>query len=335
MGLMPSDPAGGTAGRSIMPVLFLTEDHVRELLDMPTAIEIIEEMFRELANGRVKNVPRQRVQAGKMLLHTMSGACDYLGVGGWKAYSTTREKARFHVGLYDLATGEMLAIIEADLLGQLRTGAVSGVATKFLARPDAKVVGLFGAGLQAATQLKAVCSARKIQRVEVYCRDAVRRESFAAQMSEYCATEVVPGQAPDEVASDKDIVITATTSKTPVFDGRSIDEGTHLNVIGSNFLAKTEVDVTTIQRADSLICDSVEQCRLEAGDFVPSIEAGITDWPLMHDLADIVSGRDTGRALPENITLFKSVGLAIEDVALGAKLLQLARQQGIGTNLPL
>lgn len=318
-----------------MAAIFLTEDHVRELLDMPTAIEVVEELFRELGNGRAKNLPRQRVQAGKMLLHTMSGACEYLGVGGWKAYSTTREKSRFHVGLYDLATGEVLAIIEADFLGQLRTGAASGVATEFLARPDAKVVGLFGAGLQAATQLKAVCSVRKISRVEVYCRDAARREAFAAQMSEYCAIEVVPGHAPDEVAADKDIVITATTSKTPIFDGRAIEDGTHLNVIGSNFLAKAEVDVTTIQRADSLICDSVEQCRLEAGDFVPAIEAGITDWPLMHELADLVTGRDTGRALPENITLFKSVGLAIEDIALGAKLLQLARQQGTGTKLPL
>lgn len=317
-----------------MAAVFLTEDHVRELLDMPTAIEVVEDLFCELANGRAKNVPRQRVQGGKMLLHTMSGACDYLGIGGWKAYSTTRDKSRFHVGLYDLENGELLALIEADFLGQLRTGAASGVATEFLARPDAKEVGLFGAGLQAATQLKAVCSVRKISRVEVYCRDAARRESFAAQMSEYCATEVVPAHTPDEVAADKDIVITATTSKTPVFDGRALDEGTHLNVIGSNFLTKAEVDVTTIGRADRLICDSIEQCRQEAGDFIPAIEAGITDWPLMHELADVVSGRDTGRALPENITLFKSVGLAVEDVALGAKLLKLAQQHRIGTPLP-
>lgn len=317
-----------------MTALFLTEDHVRELLDMPTAIEVVEDLFRELADGRAKNVPRQRVQGGKMLLHTMSGACEYLGVGGWKVYSTTRDKSRFLVGLYDLATGELLALIEADFLGQLRTGAASGVATEFLARPDAKEVGLFGAGLQAATQLKAVCSVRKISRVEIYCRDAARRESFAAQMSEYCATEVVPAHAPNEVAAEKDIVITATTSKTPVFDGRALDEGTHLNVIGSNFLAKAEVDVTTIRRADRLICDSIEQCRQEAGDFLPAIEAGVTDWPLMHDLADVISGRDTGRALSENITLFKSVGLAVEDVALGAKLLQLARRHQIGTPLP-
>ena len=318
-----------------MPAIFLTEDHVRELLDMPSAIEAVEELFRELASGRAKNVPRQRVQGGKMLLHTMSGVCEYLGVGGWKVYSTTREKARFHVGLYDLTTGEILAIIEADYLGQLRTGAASGVATAFLARPEASVVGLFGAGLQAATQLKAVCSVRKISRVEVYCRDAGRRESFAAQMSEYCATEVVAGHAPDEVAADKDIVITATSSKTPVFDGRAIDEGTHLNVIGSNFLTKAEVDLSTIRRADRLICDSIEQCKLEAGDFPPAIEAGITDWPLMSELAGLVSGRETGRALAEDITLFKSVGLAVEDVALGAKLLQLARQQKIGTPLPM
>ena len=132
-----------------MPAIFLTEDHVRELLDMPTAIEVVRELFRELAIGRAKNVPRQRVQGGKLLLHTMSGVCEYLGIGGWKAYSTTREKSRFHVGLYDLASGELLALIEADFLGQLRTGAASGVATEFLARPDAKHVGLFGARVDA------------------------------------------------------------------------------------------------------------------------------------------------------------------------------------------
>ncbi|MCX7423371.1 MAG: ornithine cyclodeaminase family protein [Planctomycetia bacterium] len=317
-----------------MPALFLTEDNVRELLDMPAAIEVVENLFRQLADGRVKNVPRARVIGGKMMLHTMSGVCEYLNIGGWKAYTTTRDKARFLVGLYDLATGETLAIIEADTLGQLRTGAASGVATEFLARPDAKVVGLFGAGLQARTQLKAVCSVRHIERVEVYCRDAARRESFAAEMSEYCATRVVPAHTPDDAAAEKDIVICATTSKTPLFDGRVLDEGTHLNVVGSNFLSKAEVDVTTIQRSVRIICDSVEQCRLEAGDFIPAIEAGVTDWSLMHELAGIVSGHQTGRALPEDITLFKSVGLAIEDVALGAKLLQLAKDANLGQPLP-
>ncbi len=317
-----------------MSALFLTEDHVRELLDIPTAVDVMEELFREVAEGRATNVPRSRVLGGKMLLHTMSGSCEYLGIGGWKTYSTTRDKSRFLVGLYDLATGAILAVIEADYLGQLRTGAASGVATEFLARPDAQVVGLFGAGLQARTQLSAVCHVRKIRRVEVYCRDAARREAFAAEMSEFCATEVVPVRSPDEVAAEKDIVICATSSKTPLFDGRALDEGTHLNVIGSNFLTKAEVDITTIRRADSIVCDNNQQCRLEAGDFLAAIEAGVTDWSLMRELADVVSGRQTGRALPENITLFKSVGLAIEDIALAAKLLRIADRERIGQRLP-
>lgn len=317
-----------------MSAIFLTEDDVCGLLDMTTSINVVEELFRQLASGGAKNVPRARVPGGKMMLHTMSGTCEYLGVGGWKVYSTTREQARFHVGLYDLSTGEILALIEADALGQLRTGAATGVATEFLARPDAKVVGLFGAGLQARTQLKAVCTVRRIEQVEVYCRDAARREAFAAEMSEYCATRVIPVHSPDQVAAEKDIVICATTSKTPLFDGRVLDEGTHLNVIGSNFLAKAEVDVTTVHRADSIVCDSLEQCRLEAGEFVPAIEAGVTDWSLLHELSDVVVGRETGRALAENITLFKSVGLAVEDVALGAKLLQMAREAKVGQPLP-
>lgn len=317
-----------------MPALYLNEADVRELLDMPTAINVIEELFRQLAAGRAKNVPRTRVQGGKMILHTMSGACEYLGVGGWKAYSTTRNGAKFLVGIYDLNTGDLIGLLEADYLGQLRTGAASGVATEFLARPEASMVGLFGAGAQARTQLKAVCTVRRIERVEVYCRNAARCEAFAAEMSEYCATRVVPSRTPDAAAAEKDIVICATTSKTPLFDGRVLEEGTHLNVIGSNFLSKAEVDVTTIQRSDSIVCDSIDQCRLEAGDFVPAIEAGVTDWPLMLELSDVVVGRKTGRALAENITLFKSVGLAIEDVALAAKLLELARQQQLGKLLP-
>jgi ornithine cyclodeaminase/alanine dehydrogenase-like protein (mu-crystallin family) len=253
---------------------------------------------------------------------------------GWKAYTTTRAGARFHVCLSDAATGQPAAFIEANFLGQLRTGAASGVATEIMARPDAKVVGLLGSGLQARTQLKAVCSVRRIERVEIYSRDAERRTKFAAEMSEYCGTQVVPVHAPDEAAAEKDIVICATASRTPVFDGRVLDEGTHLNVVGSNWLNKAEIDGVTIRRSDVVVCDSIEQCRLEAGDFVASLEEGTFEWSRAAELSAVVAGQQTGRATPENVTLFKSVGLAIEDVAIGAKILELAREEGMGQPLP-
>lgn len=317
-----------------MPAIYLREDDVRELLDVETAVEVVEAAFRGLAEEKAANIPRSRVRAPGIALHVMSAAAEYLGYVGWKVYTTTRSNARFHVGLSAVDSGELVALIEADFLGQLRTGAASGVATEYMARPDAKTVGVFGTGKQARTQLKAVTTVRRIERAEVYSRKAERRERFAREMSEYCGTQVVPVHSPDEAAGEKDIVICATTSEVPVFEGRVLDGGTHLNVVGSNYLTKTEIDVDTVRRADVIVCDSIEACQKEAGDFVAALEAGVTDWPLMHELADVVAGRQTGRALPEQITLFKSVGLAIEDVALGVKLLERAREEKIGEPLP-
>jgi ornithine cyclodeaminase/alanine dehydrogenase-like protein (mu-crystallin family) len=203
-----------------------------------------------------------------------------------------------------------------------------------MALPHARTVGLFGSGKQARTQLKAICAVRRIEHVQIFSRNAQRREEFAREMSEYCGTRVVPAHSPEAAASEKDIVICATTSKVPVLEGRWLGPGAHVNAIGSNYLTKTEIDIETVRRADSIVCDSIEACRNEAGDFVEALEAGVTDWALMHDLADVVSGRETGRALPEHVTLFKSVGLAIEDVALAVRLLDQARVEQIGRPLP-
>jgi len=317
-----------------MPAIYLTEDDVRELLDVATAIPLVEAAFRNLADGKANTVPRARAFAKGIALHTMSAAAEYLGFVGWKTYTTTRRGARFHVGLSEIASGELVALIEADYLGQVRTGSASGVATESMARADARTVGLFGTGKQARTQLKAVCNVRHIDRAEVYSRNAERRERFAAEMSEFCGTRVVAVHSPQEAVREKDIVICATTSEVPLFEGRDLDPGTHLNVVGSNYLTKAEVDVDTIRRADVIVCDSVEACRREAGDFVAALEAGVTDWALMHDLGDVVTGRQTGRAHSEQITLFKSVGLAIEDVAAGVHVYHRARAENLGRPLP-
>ena len=318
-----------------MTALYLTEADVRELLDMEIAIDVVEEAFRQLGQGNAMNVPRARAHAQGIYLHTMSAVASYLGYAGWKAYTTTSQGAKFHVGLYSTKSGELTALIEANFLGQLRTGAASAVATECMARPDAKVVGLFGSGHQARTQLKGVCTVRKIELVEVYSRNEERCRQFCELMSEWCNTRVVPSRNPDGVAAEKDIVICASSARTPLFEGKALDEGTHLNVIGSNFLNKAEIDVTTVHRADTIVCDSIEQCRLEAGDFVQALEDGAVEWSNMHELADVVAGRETGRKTAESITLFKSVGLALEDVAIGARLVELAEKEGLGSRLPV
>ncbi|QDV53223.1 ornithine cyclodeaminase family protein [Gimesia fumaroli] len=317
-----------------MAALYITEDDVRSVMDMEKSILITHKVFKELASGRAINVPRQRVRAPGIMLHTMSAANEYLNYVGWKAYTTTKEGAQFHVAIYDQESGEMRALIEGDFLGQLRTGAASGVATEYMARPDSKVVGLFGAGLQARTQLQAVCQTRKIEFVSVYSRDHEKCTRFAAEMTELCDVEVSASHSPDETAAEKDIVICATTSKAPLFDGRVLDEGTHLNVIGSNHRTRREIDRTTIKRADVIVCDDIDQCKNEAGDFIQPVEEGITDWRLMHNLSEIVAERQTGRATDDQVTLFKSVGLAVEDVAMAVKVYELALEEDLGSDLP-
>lgn len=317
-----------------MAAIYLTEDDVAWLADMESAIECVGQAFLALGDGRAAHQPRRRVSAAGTMLHSMSAAAEYLGYVGFKAYTTTRTSARFHVMLYDAESGEPAALFEANQLGQIRTGAASGVATRCMARPDARVVGCFGTGFQAKTQLKAMCCVRRIERIEVYGRDGDRRKAFAEEMTEFCGVPTVAVHSPEECAAEKDIIVCATTSKTPVFDGRAIDEGTHINAVGSNWLGKAEIDTTVIRRADHIACDSVEACQLEAGDFVPALEAGVLEWGRVHELHDVLAGRETGRAHPPDITLFKSVGIALEDVALAVRLLQRARDEKVGQALP-
>lgn len=314
-----------------MSCLFLTEQDVADLIDMPRSIEIIEEAFRQMAAGRVNNVPRTRAKGPGIILHSMSAAADYLGLIGWKNYTTTRKGMLFHVAAYDVASGEMQILIEANLLGQLRTGAATGVATRYMSRKSSSTVGLLGTGLQARTQVTAVCSVRKIDRVEVFGRDEERRRRFAEEMCKECQTDVVPVSSSQQAVSGKDIVIVATSSKTPVFDGTDLAKGTHVNAIGGNFLQKTEVDSETIHRSGTIVCDSIEQCRIEAGEFVAALNEGLVSWESMSDLSDVVAGKISGRKSDDEITFFKSVGLAMEDVAMAGELLKQARKQSRGS----
>jgi alanine dehydrogenase len=317
-----------------MSVTFLTETDVDRLLDIRTSIEVCAEAFRQLSDGKADNIPRSRAQAPGIILHSMSAAAAYLGMVGWKSYSTTRKGARFHVGLYD-ESGSMIALIEADKLGQLRTGATTGVAVEAMADPQAAEMGLFGSGWQAQTQLAAVAAARPIKIAYVYSRDAQKRAQFAESMSQRLGIEVRAVDRPQEAAEDLPIVVTATTSREPVFDGNWLAEGTLVCAVGSNWLNKAEIDSTVVRRADNIVCDSVKACQIEAGDFVEATEKGIFDWQRAVDLGDVVTGRATGRNTRESICLFKSVGLAIEDIALAARVVSLARDRNLGRELPI
>jgi ornithine cyclodeaminase/alanine dehydrogenase-like protein (mu-crystallin family) len=263
----------------------------------------------------------------------MSAAAGYLDLVGFKCYTTTRSGAKFLLGLYD-RTGALVALMEADKLGQLRTGATTGVAIGSMADPEARELGLFGTGWQAQSQLEAAAIARSIRLAYVYSRTEQKRNAFAEQMSRRLNIDVRPVDRPEQATTDLPIVITATTSREPVFDGNWLAEGALVCAVGSNWLNKAEIDSTVLRRADNIVCDSVKACMVEAGDFVDALTKGSFDWSRAVDLAEVVTGRATGRNNRESIGVFKSVGLALEDVALGGTILARARAEGLGRELP-
>ena len=312
-------------------VLLLNEDEVRRVLTMDMALEAVEEGLRKMALDEGQNIPRARAQTDHAMLHTMGAAIKSLGVMGTKAYATSRKNAaQFLVSLFDGRSGALLCLLQADYLGQMRTGAASGVATRIMARPDAATVGLYGSGKQARTQLLAVCAVRHVRRVHVYSPNEGRRKAFAAEMSEHCQTEVVPVSRPEMAAEDLDVIITATTSREPVLNGHWIAEGTHVNAVGSNFLGKAELDAVAVRRCADVVVDSKDQARLEAGDFQQAFEDGSLQWADVRELGQVIVGRYPVRKRAQDVTLFKSTGIAIEDVAVAARVYARAQAEGLG-----
>ena len=316
--------------------LLLSEADVQSLLTMPLAIEAVEDAFQRLADGSAQFHARQRLHlAGNSYLHYMAAADGTGGYMGMKIYTSSREGLRFLVPLFQAKTGELLALIEASYLGQMRTGAASGVATKLLARTDARRVGIVGTGIQAATQIEAVAAVRKIERVRVFGRDPERRQRFAREMSEKLSVPVEAAASAEEAVHDADIAITSTTASKPVLEGRWLRAGMHINAIGANFPEKAELDADAVNRADVIFADSREQSKLEAGDLIQAFEGDYSRWNDVKELTDLVAGRVKGRTSPEQITLFKSNGIAIEDIVTAGRVYELALQRRIGSNVEL
>ncbi len=316
--------------------LLLTEADVKGLLTMPMALTAVEESFRRLATGSAIVHPRQRLHIpGKSYLHYMAAADATGGYMGLKIYSSAKEGLRFIVPLFNVTTGDLAAIIEADFLGQVRTGAASGVATRWMAREDAGVVGIIGTGLQARTQLEAIAAVRKLGDVRVCGRDANRREKFVAEMAAQLRVPVRSAANAEEAVRDADIVITSTTSTNPVVEGRWLKKGTHINAIGANFPQKRELDAEAVERCDVIVVDSREQSKLESGDLIQVFGQDDMRWSRVAEMADIVTGKTPGRTNPEQITLFKSNGIAIEDIVVAGQIYELARQRKIGREIPM
>ncbi|MFO0877142.1 MAG: ornithine cyclodeaminase family protein [Gemmataceae bacterium] len=325
--------ASTTAAQGETPgkVLLLTEAEVKQLLTMDLALEAVEQGLRKMALDEAHLISRQRVVTDHSMLHLMGAAAKSLGVMGAKVYATSRKgPPQFVVNLFDGKTGALRALIQADYLGQVRTGAASGIATRYMARPDAAELGVYGSGLQARTQVEAICKVRKIRRVSVYSPNEQRRNAFAEEMSRRCEVEVVPVVRPELAAEDRDIIVTATTAREPVLLGHWVPPGVHINAVGSNFLSKSELEVSVLRKCSDVVVDSKDQCRLEAGDFSQAIEDGALHWSDIRELGQIIVGRYSVRKDPQDITLFKSVGIAIEDIVVASKIHQKALAEGVG-----
>jgi alanine dehydrogenase len=290
-------------------MLYITEQDVVRVLDMPRAITLMREAFAGLANGRVANHPRRRLilPTGSVLHYMAAGNQDYFGA---KVYSSNpKTGAHFLFLLYRSDDAMPLAIIEANYLGQIRTGAASGFATDLLARQDAQVLGVIGSGFQAETQVAAIAAVRRLKEIRVWSRKPDRRETFAAKLRERGFAGAVVGDSAEAVVRNADILVTATNAKDPVFDADWVAPGTHINATGSNQAKRRELPPEILSRAALIAVDSKEQAEMESGDLLLARAEGLWNGENLVELHEV-----TGRPDPGAITIFKSNGLAIEDV---------------------
>jgi ornithine cyclodeaminase/alanine dehydrogenase-like protein (mu-crystallin family) len=307
--------------------LYLTEADVAELLSPAEAVDVVEACFRRMAAGSVENRPRYRLGLESGALAVMSAADRELGYAGAKIYSGFRSGARFVVTLFAADRPELVAILEADRLGQLRTGAASGVAARYLARRGATTLGVIGCGWQAESQVACIRAALPgLERVLAYCRTPESLQAFC----ERTGAEAAESQAE---AGAQDVVVTVTSSRDPVLRGDWLRPGALVCAVGANDLRRRELDNAVLERASFVCCDSVEAARVESADLVEPIGTGVLDWLEVHELQGVVAGEVPGRAGDEDVVVFKSNGLAAWDVAAAAAVVERARERGVGREL--
>jgi ornithine cyclodeaminase/alanine dehydrogenase-like protein (mu-crystallin family) len=298
--------------------LYLTEDQVGELLTPADAVDAIERCFQRMARGAVENRPRYRLRLEHGALAVMAAADLELGFAGAKVYSGFQVGARFVVLLFSATSPELVAVIDADKLGQLRTGAASGVAAKYLARSGASSLGVIGCGWQAESQVACIRAAVPgVERVVAYCRTEANLRDFCDR------TGAEPGETHRDPAQC-DIVVTVTGSPDPVLRGEWLNPGTLVCAVGANDGKRRELDNAVLERATFVCCDSLDDARLESADLIEPVESGTLDWLEVHELQDVVAGATPGRQSDDDIVVFKSNGLAAWDIAVAARVVELA-----------
>ena len=316
-------------------IRYINEAEVAQILTMPKTVELVEAALRARAEGRAIDVPRVRARAPAGTQHILQAAAPDLKLIGYKIYYSNPGKgSRYHVHLIDTDSGNLIAMIEASYLGMMRTGAASGVATKYMARENASTVGMIGAGKQAVGQLEAVCAVRKITSAKVYSRKSEKARDFCATMSARLGIKMEAVTSAPEAVHGVDIVNVITKAANPVLLGEWLEPGQHVNAAGSNALTRRELDEQAVRRS-RVVVDSRGTARNECGDLLPLIESGKLDWDALPELGELIAGYMAGRRSRDEITLYESHGMGIQDIYTGHYILGVAREKNIGIDLPI
>ena len=314
--------------------LFLSDQEVAQLLPMDECIDVLEEAFAHAGAGKVDNRPRNRIRMPGGFFHFMVASNEGHGVFGYKAYPSFAGGAKMIVMLYDYETGALLSCMEGGRLGQIRTGAASGLATKYMAKKDSATVAVIGSGFQARTQLEAVCAVRDIKEVKVFSRREERRTAFAERSSESLKVDVKAVESAQGCVEGADVVIVITSAREPALLGEWLSPGAHVNAAGGNHWMRREIDEETVLRSEVIVVDDLDQAKIECGDLMWLEPRGSFRWDMAKELQDVVAGRVNGRPSEKSITLFESMGLALEDIAAAHLVYNKAKAQGIGQELP-
>ncbi len=313
--------------------LFLKDEDVRQCVTMDDMLETIEDMQRHFGLGEATNLARRKIIAGGALLSVMGGGLFYQGLMGVKTYTVVRGTYSFQVSLYDAETGQLLCYTQANRLGQLRTGATTGVAVKYLANQDAAVAGVIGAGNQAPTQLEALCKVRDIKKIKVFSRDPERTEAFARSMTGAMGIEVTPAGSSRQAMEGSDIVLSIAATTSPVLEGAWLGAGATVIGAGPTTWRVQEADDATFQRAGKIFVDSADQAPVEAGDMASAVDRGLLQWSQLLELRHAVAGIVPGRDNKDQIIFAKLMGTGVADVAAAKLAYDRAKAQGLGMEM--
>jgi len=314
-------------------IYYLSEKDVQQVLNMKILLETTERSLKDRALHQAIDIPRQRIYTPEGTQHVLQASSKAIGYTGFKYYYTRPTGKSFYVHLINIQTGKLEAIVEAIWLSMVRTGAASGAATKYLAQENASIVGQIGSGYQSIGQLEAVCAVRTIKEARVFSRTRDKLEAYCKKMTEKLGLPVIPAASGEAAVRGAHIVNVITKSSTPALKGEWLEPGQHINAAGSNALSRAEIDDATVKRCDTITVDSRGTAQKECGDLISSFEKGVIQWDCLTEIGDVYAGKAPKRTSPAQITLYESHGMGIQDLYGAAKALELAKAQGIGTQL--